>query len=443
MAAYGQTGYRVPTLNHLAARSVVFDRAYVSQPVCTPSRSTVMTGLWPHQNGCTNNNVPLRKETKTLPELLGDPAYRTGYMGKWHLGDEVFAQHGMEKWVSIEDGYTQHFSEGRDPGARSDYHHFLVERGYEPGPGNRFSRGFACRLPVEDCKPVFLAREASRFVLENRSEPWMLYVNFLEPHSPFFGPHDELHPAGDAPVPANCGTGPVEREPEFYSQNRNKTVGLKSGAIELTSREAWQRLNRNYAGLCAQVDQAIARILWALEASGQAGNTIIVFTSDHGDQMGSHSLVTKRVMYEESVRAPLLLHVGFREQKPFTFQAPVSHIDLVPTMLDLLGRQPPDTLPGKSLVPVLEGTRGQEDAVFSEWHLRGEEANGRAIIAADGWKMAVYDGDNCLLCNRRDDPLELQNLYYRPEHRATVRRLRERIATWQRQVGDEQPLPEV
>ncbi|MCP4246432.1 MAG: sulfatase-like hydrolase/transferase, partial [bacterium] len=249
-----------------------------------------------------------------------------------------------------------------------------------------------------------------------RAEPWMLYVNFLEPHSPFFGPYDKLHSAGEAPTPDNCDSGPVEREPRFYAQNRNGQQTLYDGSrLQLNTPEAWQRLNRNYAGLCSQVDQALGRILWALESSGQAGNTIIVYTSDHGEQMGSHGLKAKRVMYEESVRVPWLLHVPFREQKPFRFDKPVSHIDMAPTLLDLLGADVPDHLPGKSLVRVLDGRQQQADEVFSEWHLRGEESNGRAIITADGWKMALYDGDHCLLFNRRDDPLELENLYYRRE----------------------------
>jgi len=104
MAAYGNPLVRVPAMNRLASQSVVFDRAYVTQPVCTPSRSSVMTGLWPHQSGCVRNNIAMKAETKTTPELLGDSAYRTGYMGKWHLGDEVFAQHGFEEWKAMEDG---------------------------------------------------------------------------------------------------------------------------------------------------------------------------------------------------------------------------------------------------------------------------------------------------------------------------------------------------
>lgn len=177
LAAYGNHSYRVPALNRLASESVVFDRCYVTQPVCTPSRSAVMTGLWPHSSGCVRNNIPLRADVRTLPELLADSSYRTGYMGKWHLGDEIFPQRGFQEWAAIEDGiYRAFYSPGRDPNARSAYHQFLVKLGYQPGRDNLFSRQFATTLPVEHSKPSFLAIEASQFILKNRQEPWILYV---------------------------------------------------------------------------------------------------------------------------------------------------------------------------------------------------------------------------------------------------------------------------
>ncbi|MFH1740102.1 MAG: sulfatase-like hydrolase/transferase, partial [bacterium] len=144
---YGNCKIQTPNLSRLAGESVVFERAYVSQPVCTPSRSTVMTGLWPHTNTCINNNIPLPENIPCMPELLNDPDYRTGYFGKWHLGDEIFKQHGFEEWESIEDMYRRYFREGRDKDQRSSYFHFLKELGYTPDTsGNDFSRGFAARL---------------------------------------------------------------------------------------------------------------------------------------------------------------------------------------------------------------------------------------------------------------------------------------------------------
>jgi len=198
MAAYGNRRIHARNLNRLADQSTVFRNAYVTQPVCTPNRAAVMTGLWPHTSGCTTNNVPLQADVPCMNELTGDADYRTAYMGKWHLGDEIFAQHGFEEWVGMEDGYTGHYGADRDRKARSDYHHWLVERGYKPSGKNTFSRGFAAGLPIEHCKPRFLETQACDFLRRNRNEPFMLNVNFLEPHMPFTGPlNDGYRPLND------------------------------------------------------------------------------------------------------------------------------------------------------------------------------------------------------------------------------------------------------
>ena len=424
MAAYGNRTYKVPVLNRLAAESVVFERAYVTQPVCTPSRSSVMTGLWPHQSGCVNNNIPLPRETKTLPELLADSAYRTGYMGKWHLGDEIFPQHGFEEWKAMEDGYRSYYSPGRDRNQRSAYHHFLAQLGYKPDGENTFSRNFAAKLPVAHSKPSFLAQEASEFILKHRAEPWMLYVNFLEPHTPYFSALNDLHSEDEAPLPRNYPGIPSSGEPEWYKRRRE----------QLTKRMAeadFKRTNRNYAGLCSLVDQALGRILWALEVSGQSENTIVVFTSDHGDMMGSHSMLAKQVMYEEAMRIPLLLRAPFRKLKPGRIAHPVSHIGLAPALLDLLGKKNPG-LPGAPLE-----TKGD---VFIEWTAdekdSGKGPNGRAVITPDGYKLVLYDSDRSLLFDHNKDPMEMNNVFGRPEYRSIQAALSSKIKDWQKKTGD-------
>jgi arylsulfatase A-like enzyme len=443
MAAYGNLRYRVPAMNRLASQSVVFDRAYVTQPVCTPSRSSIMTGLWPHHSGCTTNNVALKPDFLTFPELLADSAYRTGYMGKWHLGDEIFAQRGFEQWAAIEDGiYQSFYSPGRDQSARSAYHHFLLRLGYKPDDARAgaFSRRFATRLPVEHSKPSFLAQEASRFILENRKEPWLLYVNTLEPHTPFASALDELHTPEEAPLMPNFPGALPSDEPEWYIARRKKFASPRSEGFDLTSPAGWQRMHRSYAGLCALVDQAWGRILWALEASGQANNTIVVCTSDHGEMMGSHSLITKQVMYEESVRVPYLLRVPFRRQKPHRVQSPVSHIDTVPTLLQLMGKKDPG-LDGQSLVPLIEGQAPPRD-VFIEWTRdSGGGPDARTVITADHQKLVLHDTDKSMLFDRVTDPLEMNNLYYHPGRRATRKVLTARIAAWQKHTHDRMPLP--
>lgn len=441
LAVCGNHTYRMPSLNALASRSIVFDRCYDAQPVCTPARSCVMTGQWPHMTGCISNNIPLPDDAKTWPELLNDSAYRTGYIGKWHLGDEVFAQHGFQEWVSIEDIYSGHFKRG-PASARSSYHHHLLQLGYKPdAKDGKFSRGFAVRRRIDHCKPAFMADEASRFIVDNRDEPWMLSINFLEPHMPFYGPLNDLHDEREAPIPANYPGLGVEREPEKYRNTRASQMKNGMEGQDLKTREGWQRLNRNYAGLCTQVDLAVGQILQALEASGQAGNTIVVFTSDHGEMMGSHSLYAKGVLYEEAVRVPMLIHVPYMQSRPVWVRQPVSHIDLVPTLLELLTGKSREDLPGESLLAYVNGGKRREDHVFIEWHTRPDGPNARAVVSPDGWKLGLYDTDNCLLFNRNDDPLEMRNLYYRNESAPVLKRLRSRIEQWQRRTNDKQALP--
>ena len=194
MAAYGNEKIKTPNLNKLVSESFVFKQAYVSQPVSTPSKSTVMTGLYPHTNGCTANNIPLKDKTKCFPELVNDPEYKTAYMGKWHLGDEIYPQHGFEEWEATEDGYTKHYSEKRDVHDRSSYHHWLVEKGYGPFQyhENAFDRYFCTRIPEEHSKPEFLSEKDLEFIEKNQASPFFLYVNFLKPHSPIFRDHYKI-----------------------------------------------------------------------------------------------------------------------------------------------------------------------------------------------------------------------------------------------------------
>jgi choline-sulfatase len=444
LAAYGNRTFKMPVLNRLASQSIVFDRAYVTQPVCTPSRSSVMTGWWPHQTGCRRNNIALPASTPTVPELLNDAGYRTGYMGKWHLGDEIFPQHGFQEWRGIEDGiYSSYYSAGRDPNARSAYHHFLEDMGYEPGKGNFFSRGFAAGLPFEHSKPAFLANEATRFLSANANQPWMLYVNFLEPHTPFHSAFDDLHSAEQAPLPPNYPGIPEKGEPRWYVERRAGYMKRFEG-IDLKTREGFQRIARNYAGLCSLVDQAVGRILWALEASGQMENTIIVFTSDHGEMMGAHSLVTKQVMYEESIRIPLFMRIPFRHQMPQRISQPVSHIDTVPTVLDLLGKKAPENLPGRSNVPLFGGGRRENADVHIEWTEDASDSPGSdaRTILSDEWKMVLHARDTHLLFHRTRDPQEMHNLYYEKESQPVVRRMHAKIAAWQQRTKDTMKLPE-
>jgi arylsulfatase A-like enzyme len=472
LAAYGNRRIDMPNLDRLAEQSVVFDQAYVTQPVCTPSRSSLLTGLYPHTTGCTENNVPLPPDLPCLPEMLPEGDYVTGHFGKWHLGDEIFAQHGFDEWVSIEDAYSKYYRDDRDRSARSSYHHFLVDNGFIPDNGEIFGRSQAARLPEEYGKPAFLAREASRFIREHRGSPFVLYVNFLEPHMPFFGPRDGQYEPSDMPLPANFETVPTAEQPlktrllrQYYQRNGHSGLPLRTAAD-------WQRMIANYWGLCSLVDTHAGAIFDTLDECGLRDNTIVVFTSDHGDMMGAHRLLAKCTVFQEAVRVPLLLRLpGQTRGKRVT--GPVSQIDVVPTLLDLLGQPVSDRLQGRSLRVMMNSENPTSDQdVFIEWNGPnsglGADVVGqvqlpewaaeladvdevraavrdpvRTVVTPDGWKLNCSPQGEHELYNLRDDPFETRNLHGRKEYSQIIDSLAERIRRWQDRTNDAVQLPEM
>ena len=469
LGCYGNAKIATPNLDALAAESLVFDRAYISQPVCTPSRATLMTGLYPHTCGCVANNVPLRAETPCLPEL-GDLAdYATGYHGKWHLGDEIFAQHGFDEWVSMEDMYRPHYSEGRDRTKHSDYHEWLLAKGLAP-PHKRkdgfehFGRGYCCRLAEELSKPAFLAEQSRRFIRENASRPWMLCVNFLEPHMPFYSCRDGQYDPAEVDLPASFDHELGDDVPlklrlfaKQYFDNGHSGLPLKGEAD-------WRRMIANYWGLVSLVDTHVGAILDELRRTSQWDDTIVVFTSDHGDMMGAHRLLAKCTMYQEVLRVPLLLRIpGLAEGGRFA--QPVSQVDLAPTLLEAMGQTPPGHLAGYSWLPALRGeSELAEKDVFVEWNGRNTGVGGdgpgvyiydawrelaneerivaavsdpvRTIITPDGWRYSRSTIGEDELYDLNDDPHEMTNLGGQAEHAGLIADLRRRIEHWQQRTHD-------
>jgi arylsulfatase A-like enzyme len=457
MGVYGNHKIDVPNFNKLADQSIVFENAYVTQAVCTPSRSSVMTGLWPHTNDCTENNIPLRPETLCLPEIINDPEYRTGYFGKWHLGDEVFAQHGFEEWESIEDEYSDYFSEGRDRNKKSSYTDFLLSLGYTPdGERGEFTRMFAAGLPLEHCKPKFLEQKACDFLRRHKNNPFILSVNFLEPHPPYTGPLNSKYDPMEIDMPPNFGHEPGDDEPLRYRLVRQKFAIEGYRNEEYKTESDWRRLVSRYWGLVSQVDMSVGVILSTLENLGLAENTIVIFTSDHGEMLGSHRLLQKTYMYEESVKVPWLMRMPRYDHGFVKFAQPVSQINLLPTMLDAMDVRRKEFMQGNSLIPRMRGDKPFDEDVYVEWNTRKREpdeypplpgvtgeaiqqangANIRTVVTRDGWKLCWSDLDKSQLFNLRSDPHETTNLYYTGRHDDVVGELKQKIGAWQQRAED-------
>ena len=461
LACYGNEQIQMPNLNRLAAQSVVFDHVHCTQALCTPSRGSLMTGLWPHTHGAYNNNVPLNADAPCLPELLPETTrdqYRTAYMGKWHLGDELYAQHGYDEWISVEDFYHGKGANDQDaPPRHSDYHRFLVDNGFVPaiadkGPG--FTRDFAARIPEPYGKPHFTATQASDFIHRNENRPWLLTVNFLEPHPPFQSPRDAQYDPADMKLPANCHREVGNDQPaclkDVYEQ-----CGAASKAPPV---EQLPDLMARYWGLNSLVDTHVGRILKALDETGQRDNTIVVFTSDHGEMMGAHGLFHKMFMFKESTRVPMTVQLP-GQRTPGRITGPVSQIDLVPTLLELLGESEAGAhLPGASLASLCrqaaQGETVSSEEVASpcviEWNPRPQarkhpfKTNVRTLITHRGERYSHYFDGEREYYDLNTDPDETRNLAHdshdpHAQHQPRMQELEQQLANWQDAAADTAP----
>lgn len=433
----------MPNLAKLAGQSVVFERAYVTHPVCTPSRSSIMTGTWPHQNGCTRNSVGLPSKFKCLPEFV-DRNYSSAYLGKWHLGNDSEPQRGFQYWLSTE--------------GVSDYSKFLTSEGHQPdGAHGTFSARYVSMLPIELSKTKFVEKHACEFIERHRGTPFILFVAFVEPHSPYNGPLNDWHQLEKIEPTATLS----DRTPVRYRLMREwqEAEALldrkrlpKQYYFGITPEEC-TGIRQRYLGLVTQVDQSIGTILDCLVRNNLTGNTIVVHTSDHGDMLGDHGLFGKEVMFEEAVRVPWLIRLP-QQESATRISTPVSLIDFLPTMVELLGGKSSSQFAGTSRAALAHGETNQGDPVFVEWApnrikvkkgtklasrrqvRRAVNESTRTIVTSEGWKLSLRDRDLDELYNLNDDTLEERNLYSERQLQTKVEELRTQIHQWQRKGAD-------
>jgi arylsulfatase len=448
LACYGGIKVHAPNLNKLASQSVIFEHAYVTHPVCTPSRSSLHTGTWPHANGCISNQTALPRKFLCLPEMIGDGDYRAAYFGKWDLGDELVAQHGFEEWISIEDGYFETAAGNGQIEGQSDYGKFLLSKGYKVDrAGKYFSREFVSTLPFEFSKVKFLETKTCEFLQQHREQPFVIFVSFLEPHPPFNGPFNEEHSLDSITLDASSEDQFGDEMPLRYRVRQEAEKKLIGTSEEL------RKTKQKYLGLVTEVDRSVGVILAKLESSGLVENTITVLASDHGEMMGAHGMIGKEVMFEQSASIPYLVHMP-GQQRELRCSQPISHLDFVPTMLELLGKPAHPQCVGHSRANLIRGDSSAPDSVFIEWAPNNEkpykhsklagkdemkrclDEHTRSVVSPEGWKLCLRDQDKNELYNLRDDVAERHNLFYGGGHGDVIAKLTDEIHRWQERTSD-------
>ena len=470
MRAYGNEWIKTPNLDKLADKSFVFENAYVTQPVCTPARASIMTGLYPYATGLQRNNIPLSRDISTIGDMIDDEYYNA-HMGKWHLGDDMTAQHGFDTWEAVEDFQRVRITRKEYRYQEAPYNQWLRDHGVEPPSMSMSYEGWVgvAELTEEQTQAGFLGHKASEFIREfpegdHADQPWMLYVNFFEPHPPYTGPLNDLYDPNEIDVGPGFRVRPdsgslVNRlRSDYYMGGGNNPLGEAGGDVhDTTTEEGFRKLRAQYFANVTLVDTQLGKIFESLEESGQVDNTIIVFTSEHGEMAGDHGMLEKRSLYEEASNVPFLMYVPWLNNYQQTrIAGSVGQVDLVPTLLDLSGSEIPDHIEGKSLRSVLRGEEDLSDNdVFIQWNGMGDRNLGspdinrmvsipwRGVVTGDRWKLNLSPGDQCELYDLNSDPAELNNLFNKPEHKDRIRQMAARIRIWQDETGDDMPLPTV
>jgi len=464
LGAYGNTRAKTPHLDRLAAEGLRFDRFHIAAFPCSPSRACFLTGRHAHHHGVTQNDVPLAADVPCLGDILQAAGYRTGHIGKWHLGGSMYRDLPQRKpfegrWyykrVSDPDRYRYEHAEGGtgedEPQHGFDYwrggwkHYRDYLRGVGLGewvdttpvgnhndlPSGPDSTHAFSKLPEEHHMAAYFAQEAVQFLSEQADSdaPFGLVVSFYGPHLPVAPPKpwDTLHDLDEVPLP-----------PNHRDDLKDKPVGQRTNRRCYKqpdwSEEQFRDYVRRYWGYCAYIDHQIGRILEALDAAGKADDTVVLFTSDHGDMVAAHGFVYKLCScgYDELLRVPLLLRCPGRIDAGAACDALVTSVDVLPSLLELMGLAAPPGIDGRSFVPLVDGAGGaRRDAVFCN----SMDRNLTAVT--DRWKYVLnwQPRDLDELYDLREDPGELANLAFDEKHRAVAEAMRGRIVAWLEETG--------
>lgn len=390
LGAMGHAVVKTPNLDRLAGMGVLFRNTYSGNPVCVPGRASMMSGRFASDVNSYCNSTPLGR-VPTWGNFLKQGGYRCWATGKLDL--DIDADYGFEQ-VKTSHGHS------RGPDITSL---FRAPVCYRVNERNNVDGRFEDRGVDSDGE---LARRVIDFIRARKDgQPWVAYGGMHMPHPKWVAQkkYEEIYPPAGMPLPT-IPAGYLEKRHTMFQVLAN-FKGIQSPIPE----DRVRRARAAYFGMVTEMDEYVGWILDELEKTGQLENTLFVYTSDHGEMGGEHGLWLKNVLLEPAARVPLIL-AGAGLPRGKTVDTPVSHVDMVATLLDAAGVARPPELRGQSLLPLARGAAGAHPGfAFSESHSEGN-CTGSFMIRKGDWKYIYFSGDVPLLFNLKDDPGEFRNL---------------------------------
>jgi len=454
MGCSGHPIVKTPNLDQLAAQGVRFTRAYCQDAICVPSRTALMTGLYPCTTGCLDNGDSPGSQAKLYPlqQAFQAAGYQTGCFGKRHLPRPTLAL-GWDRSATV-------ISPQQDP-SDENYNDWIRARGqaetFEKDMKGSLQSDMGCH--ISEVKPenrieAYTAMKAKEFLRECRQQgkPFFCWASFHGPHQPYTPPAKwaALYPVETMPLPASVNE-PIDHVPPGLQNWRRNTRDPWCLAKAADNPALYRRYIAYYFAQVTEVDHFIGEVLAELDALGLRSNTIVIYASDHGDFVARHGMIEKCAVshnvYEETLHVPLIVSWPGHFQKSAVCDSLAQLIDVYPTLLELVGLQrPPEALrlAGQSLVPVLtEGKpTGRTYAISENWS--------QASVVTDRYKLGVWIDPTAryperdfrgkftdMLFDREKDPQELVNLAGKPESAAVEKQLRAYLAEWMTKTPDD------
>jgi choline-sulfatase len=442
MGIDGNPVARTPNLDALCRSGIRFDSAYCSNPVCVPSRASLLTGLYTHNHGAYNNSTPWPFAHKTLAHHFNRAGYMTGLIGKMHFVDAQ--THGFEYRLDFNDWwqylgpktklYAEELSRANSGSGMPQIDALWRDAG-DPWNGVRdlddrqgfVAVGRASKMAEPDHFESFVARESVRFLKNHGKEPFFLISSFLKPHDPFM-PAERfaaMFRPEEMTLPDTWGKVDLSKVPGEIRdsiQKNGPTPELRS------AEQARRRIALYYANL-AQMDDCLGRVLNTLRELDLERDTVVLYTTDHGEMLGEHGLWQKFVFYEPSVGVPLIVRAPGVTEGGARSKTPVSQVQVLPMLLDLCGLPAASGLDGASFMTDLrDPAKTRDTTVFAEYNLRNPRA--KSMIRRGDFKYSYYSGDMAELYNLREDPKEMRNLALEPASAGKVGEMRAQLFAW-------------
>jgi arylsulfatase len=457
LGCYGNSYVKTPNLDKLAASGTKFEYAYCQNPLCTPSRASILSGRYPRTTRARQNGQCVPAEEVLVTRLLDQAGYACGLSGKLHLSPcEPRICPVRER--RIDDGYSEfywsHHPDGHWP--KGDYNEWLRDHGLKYGRqpfGD--SRYVETSMAPEFHQTTWCVQKAIDFLEEeaDTGHPWLFSVNIFDPHHPFDPPLEYLQPYLDKldqiPLP-NYVEGELEDKPVFQQVDHTGAYGGQQNLYPFDKmNEADHRLVKAaYWAMCDLIDHEVGRLIEALTASGQLENTIVIFMSDHGEMLGDHGIYLKGPhFYEPAIRVPLIVSCpGLIKQQESS--ALVELVDLAPTLLEAVGLPQYEGMQGRSLWPILTGEKEanhHRDSVYCEHygtthHAPDQESAYATMIRTREHKLTLFHGKkHGELYDLERDPNETHNLWCVSEYQAVKMELVESLCD--RMAWTVDPLP--